>query len=282
MEDHAETQDQADPQDEAYEQAQAEAAEQRASFDAVADLYARTRPEVPADAVEELWQQLQLGDGAHVLEVGAGTGQLTGHLLERGAEVTCVEPGVQLAALCEREFGGPRLHMDVTTFEAWDQGERQFHAITACQAAHWVDPYLFVDRAGDALLPKGGLGLLWHLDLSEGTEFWVATQPLYERYLPDVKEKPPHTIPLYVAAYTDVLRDDARFGPPDRKEIPWRRTFDKDTYLGWLQTNSPVRMLSEEDRAAFVEGHAKVIDDFGGSVERIYETVVLTTHMEEW
>ena len=70
----------------------------------------------------------------------------------------------------------------------------------------------------------------------------------YERYLPDSDDKPPKTIPGHVANYVMTIRDDPRFLPADRKEIPWRRTFDEETYIGWLLTNSPVRMLPEEDR----------------------------------
>lgn len=256
--------------------------EQRETFDEVADLYAKTRPDVPQDAVLELWEALRLPEAARILEVGCGTGQLTKHLLERGSQVTCVEPGEQLAAICERELGSNNLVIERATFEDWEQGERQFDAIVACQAAHWIDPYLYLDRAGDALEPRGALGLLWHIDMSEGTEFWNATEPLYEQYLPDRAEKPPASIPLHMAAYLEVLRDDARFGPPDRKDIPWRRTFDKETYLGWISTHSPVRMLEEADREAFIRGHAEIIDRFGGTVERIYETSVITTHMEDF
>ena len=256
--------------------------EQRETFDDVADLYARTRPPVPGDALIELFERVELGEGSRVLEIGSGTGQLTRHLLERGADVTCVEPGAQLAAICEQELGCERLHVEVATFEDWEQEERRFHAVLACQAAHWIDPYLFLDRAGDALEPDGALGLLWHVDLSEGTEFWNATQPLYDSYLPDAAEKPPATIPLYMAAYLEVLRDDARFGPPDRKDIPWRRTFDTETYLALLRTHSPVRMLSDVHRAEFLEGHREILERFGGTVERIYETAVITTRLEEY
>ena len=168
-----------------------------------------------------------------------------------------------------------------STFEEWEQGDRRFAAITACQAAHWIDPYVFLDRAFDALEPRGYVGLLWHLDLSEGTEFWNATEPLYERYLPDSDDKPPKTIPGHVANYVMTIRDDPRFLPANRKEIPWRRTFDEETYIGWLLTNSPVRMLPEEDREAFIEGHRELIRQFGGEVTRIYETVLISTRMED-
>ncbi len=256
--------------------------EQRETFDEIADLYARTRPPVPEDALLELFERIEIGEGTRVLEIGSGTGQLTRHLLARGADVTCVEPGEQLAALCERDHGCQNLHTEVATFEDWDQQERRFDVLLACQAAHWIEPYLFLDRAGDALDEGGALGLLWHMDLSEGTEFWNATQPLYDRYLPDAVEKLPATIPLYLQAYLDVLRDDARFGPPDRKDIPWRRTFDAETYLDLLRTHSPVRMLEEADRQAFLDGHREVLARFDGRVERIYETAVITTRMETW
>ncbi len=251
---------------------------QRETFDQVPDLYAKNRPGVPAPAVEATWTRLGLAPGDAVLEVGCGSGQLTSHLLERGARVTAVEPGSALAGACERALGCPALTLVCSTFEAWALGSERFRAVTACQAAHWIEPGIFLERTAQALARDGRLGLLWHLDVSAETAFYKATQSLYDHYLPDVDEKPPRTIPNHVAAYEQALDDDARFARSPRERWPWTRTFDEAAYLGWLRTHSPVRMLSAEDREAFVAGHAEVIRAFDGTVVRRFETVLVAAN----
>ena len=253
--------------------------EQRKTFDGVADLYAKTRPGVPLAAVDALWAFLDLPEAGAVLEVGCGTGQLTGHLLERGARVTAIDPGAALAATCERELGCDALTVEVATFEDWQARGRHFAAVVACQAAHWIDPVTFLDRALAVLTPQGCIGFLWHVDRSEQTPFWKATEPIYERYLPDVGEKPPRTIPKHIDAYEAAIREERRLSSAERSVFAWTRRFDAAGYIALLETNSPVRMLDQDKRAEFLEGHRRVLDDFGGEVTRHYETVLLTTRV---
>jgi len=52
--------------------------------------YQRARPPYPAEVFEILVREFGLGPGCRVLEIGAGTGQATGELLARGADVVAV------------------------------------------------------------------------------------------------------------------------------------------------------------------------------------------------
>ena len=90
----------------------------------------------------------------------------------------------------------------------------------------------------------------------------------------DADEKPPRTLPKHIATYGAAIAADNRFRDHLRRTWPWTRRFDAETYLQFLRTHSPVRLLSESDREAFVAGHAQVIRSLGGGVERHYETVL--------
>ena len=246
--------------------------EQGETFDQVAELYDRYRSGVHPDVATGLLETLSLCPGEHVLEIGCGTGQLTGHLVEHGVHVTAIEPGRALAAVCQRKLGDAVV-IHETRFEDWEP-DRTYDAVVARQAAHWIVPETFLDLSHRALGGNGRLGLLWYVDASRGSPFWDATQHLYDRYLPDAGEKPPATLPEWVAAYGDAIASDVRFRDHVRRTWPWTRTFDEETYLQFIRTHSPVRLLSEADRDAFVAGHAEVIREFGGVVERDYETVL--------
>ena len=71
------------------------------SFGSVADDYARARPGYPQAAVR--WA-LERAPGTNVLDLAAGTGKLTGALLDAGLRVTAVEPLDGMRAQLEAAF----------------------------------------------------------------------------------------------------------------------------------------------------------------------------------
>ena len=249
---------------------------QAASFDEVAKLYDATRPVAPAEAVDALVERLALRAGAEVLEVGCGTGQFTGLLLARGLRVHAIDPGASLLEICRAKLPSQDLRLSQGGFEDFEDGGARYAAVLVCQAAHWIEIDVLLDGAARRLAAGAGLGLVWHLDRSEDTPFWKATQPLYDRYPPDAGDKPPRTLPVHFASYREALEQSADFADVQVGGWPWVRQFDVETYSRLLRTHSPVRLLNEADRDAFVAGHVEVIEDFGGQVDRHYETVVLT------
>ena len=71
------------------------------------------------------------------------------------------------------------------------------------------------------------------------------------------------------------------FRTPEVKRWPWSQIFDEAGYLRLLRTHSTVRMLSKEDREVFVAGHGEIIRSLGGQIERLYETVVISSGLAE-
>ncbi|WNV76225.1 class I SAM-dependent methyltransferase [Geodermatophilus sp. DSM 44513] len=129
--------------------------EQRASFGTVATGYAAHRPTYPADAVAFL-----LGGRRRVLDLGAGTGLLTGVLLAAGHEVVAVDPaGPMLAELRARY---PQVVTHVGEAEAVPLPDGSVDAVVAGQAAHWFDPEPAAAEVRRVLRPGGVVGLVWN------------------------------------------------------------------------------------------------------------------------
>lgn len=133
-------------------------------FDRVAAEYDRHRPTYP----EELIDLAGLERGERVLEIGSGTGQLTGSLLARGLRVTGIEPGARLAALARQRLGGAgNLELVYTRLEDAALPHEHFRAVFSASAIHWVDPDVSWRRAADALVPDGTLALIQYFGLHE-------------------------------------------------------------------------------------------------------------------
>ena len=92
----------------------------RFAFDGVADAYDAGRPRFDDAVVEQLMSHAGLRSGDRVLEIGAGTGQLTEALLRAGLRVEALEPGARLAARLQSKLGGIKaLKISDSTFEEY-------------------------------------------------------------------------------------------------------------------------------------------------------------------
>jgi len=127
------------------------------SFDAAAEVYARARPSYPEQALD--W--LLAADARAVLDLGAGTGKLTAQLVERGLEVTAVEPSDRMRAELEAALGD-RVTALAGRAEAIPLPDASVDTVLVAQAWHWVDPARAIPEVARVLRPGGRLGLVWN------------------------------------------------------------------------------------------------------------------------
>jgi 2-polyprenyl-3-methyl-5-hydroxy-6-metoxy-1,4-benzoquinol methylase len=127
----------------------------RRLFDQVADLYEETRQGYPREIVDTMLTTAGVGPGAAVLEIGCGTGQLTGALAGRGLRVTALDIGPAMVAATRRRVTDPLVSVEHSSFED-HQAEGPFDLIVSATAFHWVDPTVGWEKAARLLRPTAG------------------------------------------------------------------------------------------------------------------------------
>jgi len=238
--------------------------------------YERGRPGHPPRVYELLVERCGLAPGAHVLEVGPGTGQATRRLLDLGADVVAVEPDDRLAAHI-RSFGPVKVLNEPLEDVALPR--ESFDLAVAASSFHWIDEEAGLGKLAAALRPGGWAALWWtHSGAEEPPNpFQQALRPAIGELLatrgielaesPAVSAAGGPRFGLDIEARSEALAH-AGFERIDHELIPWSHTWDAAGIGALFASFSPIIRLDDETRAAVVETVQAVTErDFDGKVE---------------
>jgi SAM-dependent methyltransferase len=242
-------------------------------FDEDAALYDAMRPTYPAMLIDEVARIGALATGSRVLEIGAGTGQATVALAERGYRLSAIEPGPAMAAILDRKLRPfPLADVQVTTFEAWPLPRDPFDAIVAATSFHWLDPKSRLSKAADVLRVGGVLAVISTHHVAGGDErFFEEVQACYERFDPSTPPglELPHEDEI--AEGIDGIDGSAPFDAPVATRIGWEYTYTAPEYRDLLLTYSGHRALDPGARRALFACITRLIDEsFDGRITKRY------------
>jgi len=248
-------------------------------FNDVAELYDRVRPGYPDSVVERVLACASVPEDGKILEVGCGTGQLTVPLAKRGYEITAIDRGPDLAHVASQNCSAfSKTRIINSTFEEWEGVLHSFDLVTSAQTYHWFDPNYGIQHASSSLKHTGSIALIWNVqNRSRDTDFWRATDPVYEKYrqASTAGHKP---LEWSIEAYRKALDDSILFEDPVEITEQWNMVYSHDDYIMLLNTYSDHISLPEPQKSAFFSEISEIIMDFGGQVERLYETIAIVAN----
>lgn len=242
----------------------------RLSFDRVAETYERARPTYPAELFDALFTTLPAQPS--IVEVGPGTGQATGDLLARGARVTAVEIGPNLAAVLAAKFKDVEaLSVRNDSFEQVALEPNSFDAVVGATMYHWIAPGAQISRPLELLRPGGLLGVidLIQVDAVSDQGYFRQVQPIYESFGQAQSDWDPKTHETAQPAIAGRLRESERYEAVEVHRVPWDQTYSSAQYGDLLHSYSGTQMMPSRDRDAMVDQLVTVIDEqYGGVVTR--------------
>jgi SAM-dependent methyltransferase len=243
------------------------------SFGSDAARYDRARPSYPGALVERI---VTASPGPRVLDAGCGTG-IAGRLFQAaGCEVLGVDPDPRMADLARRSG----LTVEVATFEAWDPAGREFDAVIAAQAWHWVDPVAGAAKAAQALRPGGRLTVFWNAfqppaglreafggvyrQVNTGLPFDPWARPLLEAYLSGC------------ARAADGIEQAGAFSEPEQWRFDWHRPYTTREWLELVPTIGGHSQIPPARLTELLAGLGAAVDAAGGSFTMQYATVAVS------
>jgi SAM-dependent methyltransferase len=243
------------------------------SFGSDAERYDRARPSYPGALVARV---VAASPGPSVLDVGCGTGIAARQFQAAGCQVLGVDPDERMASLA-RQSG---VDVDVAAFEAWDPAGREFDAVIAAQAWHWVDPVAGAVKAALVLRPGGRLAVFWNAfqtppglgeafvevyrRVEPGLPFNPWTRPALDAYL------------IMCGTAADGIRQAGAFGEPEQWNFGWDHTYTRDQWLEQVPTFGGHSQIPPAKMQDLLAGIGAAIDAVGGGFTAHYTTVAAT------
>jgi len=214
-----------------------------AGFNDAAD-YEAARPSYPPDAVAWFVDNLQLGPGARVVDLAAGTGKLTRLLVSSGAELIAAEPVPGMRDIFRASV--PGVPVLACTAEQLAFRDAALDAVTVAQAFHWFDHERAIAELARVVRPGGRVGLVWNAR-DRSVEWVDRVWSIMDR----VEKKAPWRD-------HDNWRDSAframpGFGPLHEGEFRHTQTVTPEAMVQRVASVSHVAVLPDGERAAVLD-----------------------------
>lgn len=213
------------------------------SFGAAAAQYAQYRPGYAEAAI--LWCLAPVSDArpARVVDVGAGTGILTGALAHLGADVVAVEPDQAMLAELRRQLPGVRAVEG--SAEALPLPDQSMDAVLCGQAMHWFDLDRALPEIARVLRPGGVLAGLWNAE--DDRVGWVAALAAISNTGTALSRW--RAVPEPGTEWDALRAGSGRFAPVEEREFGNGQLRSADSLVAGLATHSRLLVMDEAERA---------------------------------
>ncbi|HEY4460908.1 MAG TPA: class I SAM-dependent methyltransferase [Pseudonocardiaceae bacterium] len=234
--------------------------QQARSFGRQASSYERLRPTYPVAAIEDFLPE----PGKRVVDVGAGTGKLTGVLIGAGHAVVAVEPDPDMRATLVEAL--PGIDAREGTGEALPVEDHSADAICYGQSWHWVEQEAASREARRVLTGDGVLALIWNMPDAQYP--WVRRLHEITRPGEDTRTDP---VPMPLSG----------FAPGKLTRTRWRQRLSPDELVQLVGTYSRIAVSPPEQRDATLDAVRELLathPDVAGrdEIEMPYVCLVLS------
>jgi SAM-dependent methyltransferase len=213
-------------------------------FGTAAGDYDRLRFLPSAEAVSWLLR----GDERSVLDLAAGTGQVTGQLAARGITVTAVEPDAQMRGVYAARFPGHQC-LDGTA-ERIPVPDDSLDAVVVGSAWHWFDAPTALAEIARVLHGQGRLGVFaTSVDTSVG---WV--RDMFTA--PDLRAQE-----RGADSVRDVTLPSTDFAPVEETVFSTRQTMAVTDIVAWFRTHSAYLKADDQAKQTMEDTAAGVLRD---------------------
>lgn len=153
------------------------------------EVYDRARNDFAPEAIAWIAERTGFGPGKTALDVGAGTGMLTRHLLELGGDVIAIDPNPDMLARLRDRW--PELHTLSCRAEKTPLPGESVDLVACGRSFHWLDQDAALAEFRRLLRPPKWLAMLWVPRVETDHLAWRAMAEV----ISEAKKTYPHPVP---------------------------------------------------------------------------------------
>jgi SAM-dependent methyltransferase len=216
----------------------------RFSFEVVnAFDYDELRPSYAPEAVASVAERGSLRFGSVVVDLAAGTGQLSRRFAPLGVDLIAVEPAANMRAVLKERL--PRVRIEEGTAEAMPSADRSVDAVVVGNAFHHFDRPAAFAEIHRVLRPGGLLALFWAWPLEE-EQLSIPGMREIDEVVDAVRGS--NEIATAYRSWAEVPDTAEGFGPFERREFPVTHVISSARLADLYATSSDVASMPQSDR----------------------------------
>jgi SAM-dependent methyltransferase len=220
------------------------------SFEAVsAEDYDDLRPQYAPEAVAWVAERADLREGSLVVDLAAGTGQLSRRFALLGMDVVAVEPARNMRATLAERF--PALRVEPGTAESIPLDDGAAEAVVVGNAFHHFDADAAYVEIRRVLRPYGALALFWAWPLEE-EQFarYPATREIFEVV---ERARGSNAISIAYRSFAEPPGPVDGYTDVERREFPITHSVPSVRLADLYATSSDIVSMPAHERHALLE-----------------------------
>lgn len=200
--------------------------------------YDELRPSYAPEAVAWVAERGSLRRGSVVIDLAAGTGQLSRRFAPLGVDLIAVEPAANMRAVLKERL--PTIRIEEGTAEAIPSADSSVDVVAVGNAFHHFERREALAEIRRVLRPGGVLALFWAWPLEEEQLRLPAIREI-DQVVTAVRAS--NEIASAYRSWSEVPSPDAGFGPFERREFPVTHVIPSARLAVLYATSSDVASL---------------------------------------
>lgn len=236
------------------------------------DRYESGRPTYPEESINFIYSLINAGPHKRILDLGAGTGKFTKHLIETDAQLVAVEPVADMRKKFTEKV--PNIQILEGSAESIPLPSKTIDAVIVAQAFHWFDGQAALEEIHRVLNERGFLILIWNK--MDENYLWI-------RKLSEIISEMHTSEPTYKSgAWQQAFKESKLFSPLSHRNFLNLQEANKQIILDRVGSISYISKLQKSEYLKVMKAAESLIDsDFPknnkGIIEMPYNTDVFWT-----